>query len=134
MASQGNTDQVLQTGRIGYGTDGTHFYPLKVDSSGRQISGDGAYTTPTHTQPTVGATTTAVLAANANRLYALIVNDSDEVIYIYLGGNAVMNRGIRINASGGSYEMSKNLGNLYTGVINGICTSGGKVALVLEGV
>jgi len=92
------------------------------------------YTTPTHTAPSIGTTTTVALASNANRLYALLVNNSDEVIYFKLGANAVLNQGIRLNANGGSYEMSKLLGNLYTGAINGICASGNKVLLVLEGV
>ena len=94
----------------------------------------GNYTTPTHTQPSIGTGTTVALAANANRLYALFVNDSDEAIYIKLGVAAVMNQGIRLNASGGSYEMSKQIGNLYVGAVNGICTSGTKALLVVEGV
>ena len=77
---------------------------------------------------TVGATTTEILAANGNREYALIQNDSDEVIYIAKGVAAVLNTGIRLNASGGSYEMSRLLGNLSQGAVNGICTSGSKVA------
>ena len=90
--------------------------------------------TPTHTAPSIGATTTAALASNANRLYALFINDSNEVIYLKLGAAAVLNQGIRLNASGGSYEMSKLLGNLYTGAINAICATGGKKLLILEGV
>jgi len=94
----------------------------------------GVYTTPTHTQPSIAATTTTVLAANANRLYALLVNDSVETIYIKLGAAAVLNQGIRLNANGGSYEMSKKQGNLYVGAINGISTSGSMALLVTEGV
>ena len=94
-----------------------------------------AYTTPTHTAVNVTTTTGAVLAANANRLYALLVNDSDTVIYIKLGAAAVANQGIRLNADGGSYEMSAMLGNLYTGAINGIhAGTGNKVLLMTEGV
>ena len=95
---------------------------------------EGEYTTPTHTQPSIGATTTEALAGNANRLYVLIVNDSVETVYIKLGAAAVLNQGIRLNANGGSYEMSRKLGNLYVGVINGIGTSGAAVLLVTEGV
>ena len=96
--------------------------------------GEGIYTTPTHTWPVIGAVTTVALAANANRLYALFVNDGTEAIYLYLGAAAVMNRGIRLNASGGSYEMSRELGNLYVGAVNAICASGGMTLLTTEGV
>lgn len=89
--------------------------------------------TITHTQPSIAATTTAALAANTSRRYALLENDSDEVIYIKVGAAAVLNQGIRINASGGSYEMSAEIGNLNTGAINAISTSGSKVLLVVEG-
>ena len=92
------------------------------------------YTTPTHTAPSIGTTSTIALASNAGRLYALLINDSDETIYLKLGAAAVANEGIRLNANGGSYEMSKKLGNLYTGAINAICATGGKTLLVLEGV
>lgn len=94
----------------------------------------GSYTTPTHTAPSIGSSTTPALAANSNRLYALFINDSDETIYLKFGASAVSNEGVRLNASGGSYEMSKKLGNLYTGAVNGICASGSKVLLVTEGV
>jgi len=94
----------------------------------------GLYITPTHTQPSIAATTTVALVANANRLYALLVNDSVETIYIKLGAAAVLNQGIRLNANGGSYEMSKKQGNLYVGAINGISTSGTMALLVTEGV
>ena len=94
-----------------------------------------AYTTPAHTAVNVTTTTGAVLASNANRLYALLVNDSDTAIYIKLGAAAVANQGIRLNALGGNYEMSAMLGNLYTGAINGIhAGSGNKVLLMTEGV
>ena len=92
-------------------------------------------TTPTHTAPPAGAASGALLAANANRIYALLINDSDTNVYIKLGAAAVLNQGIRLNANGGSYEMSLELGNLYRGAVNGIAASGsGKVVLVTEGV
>lgn len=122
--SVGSTFYAYDTGILYITYDGTNW--AEKDS--------GAYTTPTHTAPTIGNTTTVALAANTTRRYLLLVNDSTEDIYIKLGAAAVMNQGIRINANGGSYEMSKKLGNLYTGAINGICTSGSKILLVTEGV
>jgi len=92
-------------------------------------------TTPTHTAVNVTVASGAVLAANANRLYALLVNDSDTVIYIKLGAAAVVNQGIRINAAGGNYEISSAFGNLYTGAIYGIHGGAGNKALLMtEGV
>lgn len=96
--------------------------------------GVGDYATPTHTWPVIANATTVALAANANRLYACLVNDGTEPIYIKLGVAAVMNQGIRLNAAGGSYEMSREIGNLYVGAINGICASGGMTLVVTEGV
>jgi len=100
-----------------------------------KLSVNGAYTAPTHSAATVTSTTGQALAANANRKYALLVNDSDTAIYIKLGAAAVANEGIRLNANGGSYEMSDLHGNLYTGAINAIHGStGNKTLLVTEGV
>ena len=106
----------------------------KLTDINNKIS-SGVYTTPTHTAVTVTTASGAALAANAVRLYALLINDSDETIYLKLGATAVANEGIRLNANGGNYEMSKKLGNLYTGVINAIHGgTGSKKLLVLEGV
>ncbi len=66
----------------------------------------------------VGTTSTQVLAAKSNRKFAAIVNDSDTVIYLALGGTAVLNSGIRLNANGGSFEI--NATNLYRGVVSAI--------------
>jgi hypothetical protein len=77
--------------------------------------------------------TAAVLATNQGRKYALIVNDGTVVCYLNLGSTAVKNEGIRVNANGGSYEMSRNIGNLYTGAINGVLVSGTTTLLVTEG-
>lgn len=106
-----------------------------------QLNSDGSINTKlvgsltnTHTTATVTTTTGAALAANANRKYALFVNDSDTVIYLKINASAVANQGIRLNANGGSYEML-NGQNLDTRVVNAIhAGSGNKVLLVTEGV
>lgn len=87
----------------------------------------------THSVITVANATTAVLAKNESRQYALLINDSDEAVYIKFGAAAVVSEGIRINAAGGSYEISPAKANLYVGAINAICTSGSKKLLVTEG-
>lgn len=73
---------------------------------------------------TVGATSTTILAANANRNFADFVNDSDEVIYLALGGAAVMNKGIRLNAAGGNFEINST--NIFLGAVYAICSTGSK--------
>lgn len=93
----------------------------------------GVYTTPAHTQVAVGVASTSVLAANANRKYALIVNDSANVIYLMLGADADVT-GIRLNPAGGSYEISAKQGNLYRGAINAICLVAAQNLNVVEGV
>jgi hypothetical protein len=90
--------------------------------------------THTHTVVTVGATTTTALAASARRRYALLINDSDETIYLSLDGTAAaLNDGIRLNANGGSYEMSERTGSIAQSIIYAICASGSKKLLVTEG-
>jgi len=79
---------------------------------------------------TVGSSTTLTLAANVSRVSAVFTNDSDEVIYLSLGNNAVMHQGIRLNANGGSYEINQT--NLYTGIVHAICSSGSKNLCVSE--
>ena len=87
-----------------------------------------------HTTASMTATSAAVLATNGAREYALIVNDGSVACYLNLGSTAVASEGIRVNANGGSYEMSRNWGNLYTGAINGILASGTATLIVTEGV
>jgi hypothetical protein len=79
---------------------------------------------------TVGTASTVVLAANPARQYAIIVNDSDEAIYLSLGNDAQLNKGIRLNASGGSYEILEE--NMFTGRVTAISTSGSKVLTYIE--
>ena len=76
--------------------------------------------------------TTVVLAANPGRKDAVFVNDSNQPIYLARGNDAVMNQGIRLNASGGSYEINRD--NLFLGAINAIATGGAKNLTVSEGV
>lgn len=91
------------------------------------------YTTVTHSVVTVGDASTLVLADNDNRAYALLVNDSDEDMYIKIGSAAAISQGIRINANGGSYELSPALANLCGQAIYAISASGSKRLLVTEG-
>lgn len=80
----------------------------------------------------VGSSSTTVLAANSERVSAVFVNDSDETIYLARAAVAVMNKGIRLNANGGAYEINST--NLYCGIVTAICQSGTKNLCVEEGV
>ena len=82
---------------------------------------------------TVGVASAAVLVANASRKYAIFTNDSVNVIYLALGANpAVVGSGIKLNASGGAYEI--NWTNLYTGEVRAIATVAGSNLCLLESV
>lgn len=84
----------------------------------------------THAAVTVGATTTVAMAQSDTRTWVLLVNDSDETIYVSFGAAAVMNQGIRLNAGGGALDISSETGFLDQRQINAICASGAKTLLV----
>lgn len=86
----------------------------------------------TDTKIDVGTSSTLVLAANPKRMDAVFVNDSNQPIYLARGNAAVMNEGIRLNASGGNYEI--NALNLFRGAIYAIATGGAKNLTVSEGI
>ena len=77
-----------------------------------------------------GPASTAGLAANALRRYALFVNDSNNAIYLNLGGTAVVNTGILIEPSG-SYSLRGE--NLWRGAVNFISSLAADRLLVTEG-
>lgn len=76
------------------------------------------------------------LAANTNRKYVILTNDSDTIIYINVGADAIVGGGItRLNPSGGAYEMSAVIGNLMLGAVTAIHGgTGNKNLIVAEGV
>lgn len=103
-----------------------------VDAAGTAITST-VTVTMTHTVGTATSTTSAMLAANTSRRYALLVNDGGVDVYLKIGVAAAANQGIRLTPNGGSYEMSPAFGNLATGAINGITVSGTASVLVTEG-
>jgi len=90
---------------------------------------DFSNATVTNTKIAVGATTTTILLANGKRRYTYLVNDSNEAMYIALGGSAVMNEGILLPI-GASFEISGD--EPFKGVINAICLSGSKNLTLLH--
>ncbi len=76
--------------------------------------------------------TAAVLVANPNRKSAVFVNDSDTDIYLALTRPAVPNRGIRLNAGGGTLVLSR-WGPLFTtGPINAVHGGAGNKILTVQ--
>ena len=100
---------------------------LKVNTGVITIIGT---TNADNNQKEIGSDSTTILDENSGRKFADIVNDSDETIYISLADTAEMNKGIRLNANGGAYQI--NADNLYTGKVSGICVSGGKKVTYCE--
>ena len=97
-------------------------------------SGDGTYSSLSRYAIDVGTVSTLVLNANTARKYAVFVNDSDAPIYLALGHTAVVSQDIRLNASGGAYEMDAKEGNLYRGAVYAIHgATGTKRLVVCEG-
>lgn len=70
----------------------------------------------------VGDTSTQIVPTNATRKYLCIVNNSDTTIYLAIGQDAEVNKGVRLNANGGSFEMIRD--NLSYQVVNGIHGAG----------
>ncbi len=107
--------------------------PRVVDASGNSANIEGIMSgTMIESSITVGNTTTVVSSVKPSRGLLILVNDSNEVIYLGIGEAAVMNEGPRLNASGGNFTFSEPNGNLTSAVINAICSSGSKVLTVTE--
>lgn len=105
-------------------------YPLLVDSNGKllvNLEASGNVTAATCSSVTVASSSTTVLTARSDRISAIIVNDSNENIYIKYGTGATLNSGIRLNSEGGTLIEEK-----YTGIITAICASGSKNITVTE--
>jgi len=83
-----------------------------------------------NTNVTVGSTSTKVLDVSGDRDWVIIVNDSDEAVYLGMATAAALNKGIRLNANGGSLEIDFECP--FIGEINAICTSGNKNLCVFQ--
>lgn len=80
---------------------------------------------------TVGATSTKILDKNDRRIFAAIVNDSVNEVYLTLGETpAVASAGIRLNANGGSIVFGLATDIPYTGQVNGIASGSSGVTVV----
>lgn len=75
---------------------------------------------------------TQLLAVNANRAYAVVVNNSDIPITLAFfkdtTGTAVLNQGIVLGVRGSSYEIG--MGNLFVGRLAAIAPTPAAVGIV----
>lgn len=95
------------------------------DYTGAEIT----FNTPAST--TIGSSSTTAIAANLDRKYLSVTNDSDEVMYLSFGVAAQMNKGIRLNANGGSLEWIGE--KVFANALYAICSSGSKNLAYQEG-
>lgn len=94
------------------------------------------YMNPVHTAPSVGTTSTEILAAaEVERVkYRLFQNVSDTDIWLSLGEIAETDKGILLAKAGGTFEMSREKGNLFVGACYAIHKgTGDKTVCVTEG-
>jgi len=107
----------------GTGTDADPYIPSTAISADEVSS-------ITNFNVSIGTSSTQVLAANSNRKLLILVNDSDEPIYVSLGATATLNNGIRLNASGGALALDN---PIFKGVVNAISANGSKTLVGAEG-
>jgi hypothetical protein len=84
--------------------------------------------TATRSDVTSVATTTTILAANANRLGAVIYNDSTKLLYLKFGATASLTDFTVVLRQGDNYEVPFN----YTGRIDGIWSAANGAARMTE--
>jgi len=84
----------------------------------------------THSTATVGTGSGEAVPADDYRSYLLLINDSANTIYLKFAEAAATNEGIRLDANGGSYEISAPNGNLDTRAINAIATGSSSTLLI----
>lgn len=93
-------------------------------------------TLPLNDWVTVWTSTTAVaeIKAGTTDVKILLTNDSANIIYVAIGGNAVMNKGIRLDASGWSLaiDLSESFLKRYSGVtINAISSASSNLCVCI---
>lgn len=82
------------------------------------------------TQVSIGTSSSVLLPANPDRVYAHFVNNSQNMIFIQYSSLAALNQGIKIS-SGSLFTLSG--ADLYLGVVNAISVEPNQLIDVLEG-
>ena len=83
---------------------------------------------PTNTSFDCGPTSNITVATSSARQYLALVNDGATAVYLGIGASAVSSKGIRLNSTGGSYEMG--LEGLFTGSIYCISSATSTLTIV----
>lgn len=131
QATGTNLHAVIDSGTISTITNVIH-----VDDNSGSLTIDGAVTVATgfssgsNTLPNATTTSSTVLAANPNRKYAYINNQSGSTIYIKLGAAAVVGQGIKL-VNDSKYEITRD--NLWLGTVNAITNAGTHALDIFEG-
>ena len=82
---------------------------------------------------TVGTTSVIVLRSNPTRKKVVFINDSDTAIYLARSQTAVVNAGIRLNATGGAFVDEPDVyGRMYTGEWSAISSAATKNLCISE--
>ncbi len=106
----------------------TTYTNSNVATFGDGISITSNFTVPTTSSSTVVSTSTLIVATSTARNYLSISNDSNNVIYLSIGGVARVGKGIRL-ATGTTYEM-KTGQNIFTAAIYGVATASSNVSYI----
>jgi hypothetical protein len=85
-----------------------------------------------HSAVSVGTSDASLVAANPDRTYLLIQNDSSNTVWIKAGAAAAANEGIRLGANGGSFTMSLAERNIDSREIRAIAGGADSNVLVTE--
>lgn len=91
----------------------------KFGSVDEATTAAGAVTAKTESQ--------MLVAANPDRVAVYITNDGANTVYLALGATATKNKGLRLNAEGGSFTNDH-----YTGVISVVTATGESVCTIAE--
>lgn len=92
-------------------------------------AGDTGTTEPTHADGDATNGTAVLRAHRACRQYLAVVNHGAVAVFLGIGETAELDKGIRLNANGGSYEPER----VPQGKIQAIAASGTAVVGIQEG-
>lgn len=110
------------------GSDGTNARTVRTETDGTVRTKEIRSSSVSATSVAASASSVTLLASNANRIGATIYNDSNQFLYVQLGGTASTTSFIVKMNKDDYYEIPFN----YTGVINGIWSSASGSARIVE--